>query len=242
MFDILRDPMWQFVAVILAILAILITYAIYRKQRRRKLLTYDIISRTPLLSNEEEVKGKLQILFEDQPVQQVHLIVMRISNSGDVPILATDYERPVTFSFGEESKILTVEVVETEPDSLHALARIEDDRVALEPTLLNQGDVITLKMLISKFGGEVAVDGRIIGVKEISESSESVLSRFILSVIALMLIIYGLWGVFSIGLIENFWWRTLLPLILGYGLAMIVMLVDPKTRERLLDFLGILRK
>jgi len=42
-------------------------------------------------------------------------------------------------------------------------------KVVLNPILMNGGDSITLKMLVSKLNGDLKVDGRIVGVKEIKE-------------------------------------------------------------------------
>lgn len=228
MFDILRDPMWQFVAVIIAILAILISCFLYWKQRRNKALSYEILSRTPLLSVKEEVKGKLQILFDKKPVQQVHLVEIRLGNSGNVPILANDFERPVSLSFGEEGQILSASIVETNPDSLRASIVSDGKKVVLMPTLLNQGDSIKLKMLVSKFKNQIAVDGRIVGVKDIQPSSENPLRYLIPAAIGFFMFLVGvinttiaraehpLWLVFLIMLTIGYW-VMVIPLMLWRG-------------------------
>ena len=59
MFDILRDPLWQFAGAILAVLAIAISIVLYRLQRQSKELIYEIVSSTPLLGIQEEVDKKL---------------------------------------------------------------------------------------------------------------------------------------------------------------------------------------
>ena len=192
MSDILRDPMWQFVAVLIAISAILISCALYWKQRRSKGLSYEILSRTPLLSINEEVKGKLQVLFDKKPVQQVHLVEIMLVNSGNVSILADDFERPVSLSFGEEAQILSASIAETNPDSLQASIVNDGKKVVLTPTLLNQGDLIKTKMLVSKFNNQIAVDGRIVGVKNIQHVSEKLLRRLILMTIGLFLVLAGI--------------------------------------------------
>lgn len=166
MLDILRDPVWEFVGGV--VITIVIGVIAWWTQRRRKALSFDIISRTPLLSAEDEVKGKLQVLFYGEPVQDVHLATVMIINSGNVPIISADYERPVNLSFGEEAQILTAEVTETNPDSLQVSVDIEATRIVLRPVLLNGGDSITLKLLINRLGG-ISVDGRIVGVKDIRE-------------------------------------------------------------------------
>ena len=228
MSDIFRDPMWQFVAVLLAIIAILVSISLYLKQRRRKILSYEIVSRTPLLSMEEEIKGTLKILYDGQPVERVHLIVVKIINSGNVPILSTEYERPISLSLGEEARVLTAEVSKTYPDSLKASVTIEENKIVLAKTLLNGGDSVTLKMLVSKYGRKINVDGRIIGVKEISQRRE----RFVPYIIAFVvgMAIYTI-GVFYEPPLESLSWMKYVSMFLGLGLSMLGMFGMPKYRK-----------
>lgn len=222
MFDILRDPMWQFVAVILGILAILISYILYRKQGQKKALEYEIISSTPLLSMEEEVKGKLQILFDEEPVKQVHLIQVMIFNSGNVPILSTDFKRPVGVSFGKEAQILTAEVAEVNPDSLDVSTEIKGDEVVLVPTLLNQGDSVKLKMLVSRFGGQIAVDGRIVGVKDIRKIPERGALILLAMFVGTISVALGVTSVLIVPVGKPLWWGALLMIPLGFFLYLYI--------------------
>jgi len=200
MLEILRDQVWEFVGgVFLGLVAIVVSIFLWWTQRRRKALSYEIISRTSLLSIEDEIKGKLEIFFDGKPVQDVHLIVFKIVNSGNVPIVSTDYERPVSLTFGENPQILSAEVSETNPDNLRASVDIEATRVVLGRVLLNSGDSITLKFLVSQLG-EVSVDGRIVGVKEMRErtarGTENWLRSFVTPLLA-----FGMVGLVFVGVI-----------------------------------------
>lgn len=190
--EILRDPVWQFIGATFAFAAVVVAIFLYWMQRQRKALSYEIISRTPLLSMEEEVQGKLQILFDDKLVQGVHLVAVRIINSGNVPIVSADYERPVNLSFGENTQILTAEVSETNPEILRATAAIEDTKVVLAPVLLNSEDSITLKILVSQFDGQISVDGRIVGVKGIRKSVDGRAQYFVLPIGGMVLAVVSL--------------------------------------------------
>ena len=169
MIEIIRDPMWQFVGVVLVIIIPLILYLV---QRRRKVLSWEIISNTPLLSIEEEIRGNLQVLFDGKPVQDVQLIIVEIINSGNVSIKSTDYERPISLDFGENAHILTAEVTETTPDNLDVSIDIEGTKVLLNPTLMNGKDSIAIKTIVSQFNDKITVEGRIVGVKEVQKSTK----------------------------------------------------------------------
>ena len=192
MWDILRDPLWQFIGAVLVVLGIIISVVVLRQERHRKKLSYEIISSTPLLSSKEEISGKLQILFKGNPVEDVHLIEIKIANSGNMPITSAEYERPVNFGFGDKAQILTAEVIETNPKNLEAPADIQAGRIVLAPVLLNSGDTITLRMLISQFDGHVNVDGRIVGVKEIKKSAEKTIQSLVITICGMVITLVSL--------------------------------------------------
>ena len=165
--QILRDPLWQFIGAIVALIALCATVAIFHFQRKRKVLSYQVTSSSSLLSVREEVEGKIKILYEGTPIWRVHLVVVRIHNSGNVPIQKSDYERPLSISFGEDSRILSAEVTETSPENLDVTIDPSEDCLILEPLLLNSRDSITLKVLVSEFRSDLEVDARIVGVKQV---------------------------------------------------------------------------
>jgi hypothetical protein len=169
MLEFLRDPVWQFVGAVFAILAVAVAIFLYLRQRQRKELSYEFVYRAPLVSIEESVKGRVKILLDDKPVQDICLVAVRILNSGNLPIIPADYERQVSLCFSENTQVISAEVSETKPKSLQATVSVENTKVVLAPVLLNSGDSITLKMLVNQFDGQISVYGHIVGVKDIKE-------------------------------------------------------------------------
>lgn len=179
MLEIIRDSLWQFITVVIAIIAIIVSIILYLIQRRRKALSWEIISNTPLLSIDEEIKGDLQILFAGKPVQDIQLIILKIINSGNIPIKYTEYERPIYLKLGENAQILSAKVTEKNPSNLETSVKInkEGTRAELEPTLMNEGDSFTIKMLVNQFDGQIIVDDRVEGVK-VKEIQKTTASKF----------------------------------------------------------------
>src|SRR5688572_11946711 len=120
MLEIFQSSVWQFVGAVLALLAVVIPISIYLKQRRRKTLSYIVLSSTDLLSVQEEIKGQIKILFNDDPVESVRLYVIKLVNSGNTSITKDDYEHPVSIEFGKNAKVLSYEVTDKVPDNLPA--------------------------------------------------------------------------------------------------------------------------
>jgi hypothetical protein len=163
------------IATIIGLATVLIPVFLYLHPHEKKALSCQILSSTNLFSNVRgDIKRDLKISYKDKPIEQLHLIAVRILNSGNVQIVATDYERPISFSFGKDSRILTAEIVKTHPEhaNLHPSLIADEQKAVLEKTLLNSGDSIILKMAVSNFS-KLELDYRIAGVKQIEEFREN---------------------------------------------------------------------
>jgi hypothetical protein len=169
MSEIMRDPLWNFVATLVGSVSLLVTIFLSVKQRQRKALSYEILSDESLLSVKNEIKGKLQILYEGKAVQQMRLIVLRIFNSGNVPIQISDYEQSTQLCFGKNAQILSAEVVGVDPKELNVSINIEENKVIVNPILLNKTDFFKIKILTTKSCDQPLITGRIVGVKKISK-------------------------------------------------------------------------
>lgn len=170
MLDFLREPIWLVIVALIGSAALLGSGLAGRRQRR-KALTYQQIAVAPLLSVRDELKGLLEIRYAGQSVEQVHLILLKLVNTGTLPIVSTDFVHPVTITLGATGQILTLEVAEASPANLGAsLTPYPNGRaLTVDPLLLNAGDWLTVKILISQYGGPIRVDGRIVGVKSIQQ-------------------------------------------------------------------------
>ncbi len=63
--NLLRDSIWQFIGVIISLIALLLTLWLYRKQSRRKEILWDITKHTSLSSFNISDKVKVTITFEN---------------------------------------------------------------------------------------------------------------------------------------------------------------------------------
>lgn len=149
-------------------MAALIAICIYLKQRNRKLLSYSVLTNSRLLSIRNEIKGKIKIMYQSKEVENVNLVEIKIFNSGNVPIEEKDIKEPISIFYGKNSQILSTEVSEVEPVNLDISLDNKDSLVELSKVLINSGDSITIKALVSRMS-KIFVNGRIVGVKEIKE-------------------------------------------------------------------------
>jgi tetratricopeptide (TPR) repeat protein len=73
---------------------------VYLKQRGKK---YEIVSNIPVLSV-SEVKGRVEVLLDNHPVNDASLIVLKFWNGGDVPVRSEDFDgnNPIKLTFKED--------------------------------------------------------------------------------------------------------------------------------------------
>ena len=168
MLDLFRDPVWQFVGVVLAIG---VPIAIYQLQKQSKRFAYEIIARTTLLTVREELESKVQVLYDGSPVQSLTVFLVRVWNAGSEPIKSIDFERPLSFSAAAPAQILTVATTEVLPESLTPELVFEAHSLTVAPMLLNPGDSLTLKFLVKDASTSLKPDARIVGVTRFQEGN-----------------------------------------------------------------------
>ncbi|MBK6646837.1 MAG: hypothetical protein IPG44_14025 [Anaerolineales bacterium] len=174
MIDLMRDSIWQFIGAVLGLIALIATIIIFFIQRTKKSLAYEIVTSTPLLAVSDEVKGKVQILFEGVQVQNVHLVIFNIINDGNIGITSSDFERPITINLSENAKILSLEVIKTSPGNLDPRLITSETAITISPLLLNAGDVISIRLLVAQYNNVINIDARILGITKIKIISDKV--------------------------------------------------------------------
>jgi hypothetical protein len=171
--DILGSPVWTVLATLLAAAAIWVSIWLYRRQRTRKSLSYEI-SVTELVSVHSaanDAKDRIRIFFDEEQIEQVHLVEARIENNGNVPVPSSDFEGPLVIELGEGAAPLTVDVTNKTTPDLHGEAAYRKTAVALAPLLLNPGDGLTLKILTRNLQRKVECHYRIVGVTEMTDAA-----------------------------------------------------------------------
>lgn len=194
---IFRDQIWNSIGVIIAVVSVLITIVIYFLQKNRKSISYEILSRAPLLTTKEKIEGKIKLLFNDLEVQNVSFFEIKVINSGNVGIPSSDYERPLRFIFETEAKILTAEIIKSGPEFLTTELNIVDNEIVIQPILMNSKDYLIIKIIVSNSSSDAFIlDGRIKDVKSISKLRADY-KWLIIGILGLVLSTIGL-GIFII--------------------------------------------
>jgi hypothetical protein len=167
--QIIRDPLWQFVSIIVSLI---VTGVVYWLQQPYKELSYDIISSTPLFSIMEEAQGKVEVLFDGDPVTDAYLLIIKLHNSGNKAIISSDYESPIQLNFNEEVSILSAEVIDDTEYSITTTLQVVQNRIKLKPILINPKESVTIKVIASNYK-ELNITARITNINKIEYKSTS---------------------------------------------------------------------
>ncbi len=171
--DILGSPVWTVLATVFAAIAIGVSVWLSRRDRTRKDVSRSI-SVTELVSVHsaaDDAKGRIKIYFDEEQIDQVHLVEAKFENTGNVPVTADDFDQPIMVELGEEASPLTVDVTDTTPADLRAEAGAYKTGAVLAPLLLNPGDGLTLKILARNLRVIPECHYRIIGIAEMTDAT-----------------------------------------------------------------------
>lgn len=165
--DVLRDGIWQFVGVVLAVAAIGVSWWGFLRQRNRKILVYNT-EFTLVLSVHRELKDDLRIIYRDRPVESAFIATVTLRNVGDIPITRLDFDEPVSIEFDGPGEVVRVD---TSASTMSVLAIIDGgNSITLNPTLFNKNDKVTMKIFGVNGPMLAVVSGRIVGGVLLSQS------------------------------------------------------------------------
>ncbi len=166
--EILRDPLWQFVGVVLALAAIAASYLQFRATIARKELTFGVLASRKLVAIADEVTSRVSIQLDGRSVSNVYMVEFGIKNSGNQPILRDNFDEPFRINFLKGTSVISAEVTRIHPETLAASVSIQPGSIVVDPLLLNPGDYLVIQALTSGNRPEHTAKGRIVGVSSVA--------------------------------------------------------------------------
>jgi hypothetical protein len=117
--NLLSESTWQFIGIVSSFIisTITILIAIWPSQRRRKEISYRVISDVPILNTPGAFKDRINILFDGEPIRDASLLLLEVKNSGNVLVESRDFDPPIRFSFGERT-LVSGDIADTQPKGL----------------------------------------------------------------------------------------------------------------------------
>lgn len=163
--------------------AIAVTLVLWILNLRKKELSYEILSDTPIISCKADIQQDFEIRFRGELVNDVCLVLVKVMNSGNVPIRSADYEGRLKIALSKGSKLIMADIEETFPSNLEErgggngpgslIESINASDIIFRPVLLNGRDHFTAKLLISESSGPVSVSAHVEGLHEVKQAREN---------------------------------------------------------------------
>lgn len=169
----IESPLWGVLGTIGTILALIAAVYFYDQQRQVTELSYEIVAESSLLTDiGRNYEDQIQVFYEGDEVTDIQLHIIRIANTGNQPIkipaASSQYERSINISFGDDARILAPNIVNVSPNNLHVTTSMENNKIVVDPILLNPNNEFTLEILVG--GGETAkVDWWLENVESVKE-------------------------------------------------------------------------
>jgi hypothetical protein len=138
-------------------------------QSRGKGLAYRVLSSGPVFTVLDELEGALEIRYRSNPVRSLHKVEFALISTGRDPIRSSDFEEPIGIRVPDGTRLL-IATPATAPGVIRNATYTFDHRsLTLQPTLLNPGESIALRLLIEGFSGKLELSTRIAGVSSVPE-------------------------------------------------------------------------
>ena len=189
MLEFLRDAVWQFVGALFALAAIGVSVWVYIAQTPRKRLLIQRVARVPLVTVGADRIPGLQITIDGRKIEKATVVLIRITNSGKVPLMAGDFDQNITLDFEAGAVVLDAQIADTQPKYQPITTEHSANLVSFSKNLMNPGDTFLCRVLIQDSSGNYVPKARVAGVREIDISPPFSVFRPVVTLVALSIVI-----------------------------------------------------
>ena len=235
--DVLRDPLWQFVGALITAVSLWVAWRL----RPRRRLSWTVISEEPVAQLEKQyadIDKRVRVLFDNEEVEEdVWLGLVRITCSGNKEIEKELFDGPLVIRVrGEDSaagKILLAERAAAAPDYMKVEIQVKDGVATIAPIMLNKGNSFTVRCLeTGTRKTELVLEARARGVQLIQEDAP-IASAESLQATGLLLA-FVMAGGYMFGAVATADMDPLvLPLVLGMGAGLLLWFLGLRQEKRL---------
>lgn len=147
--ELFHSQIWQFVGVVVAIIALIVAITSLTYQARRKSLSATISNAYPLFTQKPRAMvNDFQITYKGKEVVDLTTLKLTFSNDGGIAIATEDFETPITVTFKTEALILSAELEDIAPSELNPVITRDTKMLVLSPLLLNPKDTFSIVILV----------------------------------------------------------------------------------------------
>jgi len=165
---------WKWlIGILLSFFAVVIPSWISMSQNQSKSVDVSVSNVTPIVEKQAGGIEDIVVTVSGVPIDKPYLSIIKIANSGGLPVTREDYEKPLEISVGENVQIIKAIVSETIPKGISANITWERNKFFFHPALLNPEDTVIVNVLTGSATPVFDATGRISGIKNISIKEKS---------------------------------------------------------------------
>lgn len=141
-----------------------------------KSLACEIVFLRTLLWVHSSMAQVVKASIAGHDVKSIHLLVLRIVNDGNLPIVQSDFEEPLVIDLGQSALILSGEVIDTTPIELKPDVMFDTNKIVIHPLTLHSQHALVLKLYITGYEG-IKFLTRLAGIpkpRKISDATTSI--------------------------------------------------------------------
>ena len=116
---------------------------------------------------------KLEIKYDNVKLENPHIVGVKFTNSGDVPIERQDFDSQLHIVFDENVRVLGHKFVKVKPEEIELVSTIKNHQIFINPTLLNAGDSFILEVLLDGKDTDFAASARISGIDSLAQKERN---------------------------------------------------------------------
>lgn len=201
------------------IVGAIIALWIFFKQKNRKRLEYKVIANESLLSYHKDVEKDLVILFQDKRIDNLALLILEFKNTGNIPVLKSDFESPLGINFKTPTRVFGTEVINAYPKNLDAFAIIELGGISISPCLINPKDKFSVKIIYDVKKVDYEIDARIAGIQNIEQTKQQINVIEKLAIIFVLMMFAGLLWIAFLFFKAN-------DVFAGFGMLLVIAMIN----------------
>ncbi|MCP4968098.1 MAG: hypothetical protein GY926_23040 [bacterium] len=160
----------EVLGLLLTTIGLITTWYFGLRRSPRAALDYEVTYNRPVLGDRELLGQYLSVRWEQvSNPPDVHILALKLVNSGRRPIKSSDFDRPLRITF-DSAYLLGAKVADSSSPSIRPhVSLVEDARdldlyVEIDPLLLNGRDWFEVQVFSNGDASDFRLDGRIEGV------------------------------------------------------------------------------
>lgn len=175
----------------------LVAWIISRRERQKKQLSYEILAATPLFSVSEKASDDIQVLYKQNPIDNLFLYQIKFTNTGNQALSPDEFKLDLASEHeGDNLSFLGGDIINTPSSSAMSLQVMHPQDSPLQfiisGILLNPKDNFTVEYYISGNPSLPTINGFILNGKIIPYSPPRSIP-FIIFLISLLWFVAGIY-------------------------------------------------